>query len=102
MRKTAAAVATVAVTGFAFAQERQSGQEQEPAAGQQEPAAGQQEPAAGQMERGQPSQRATGKEGAAAQAQAKSARGKAEKWAETRRSAAMKDQQPGKIRAGPR
>ena len=60
MRKTvigaAAAAATVAVTGFAFAQERQSGQEQKPEAGQ--------------MEKGQSSQRATtGKESAAAPAQ---------------------------------
>jgi hypothetical protein len=58
MRKTvigAAAAATVAVTGLAFGQERQSGQEQKPAPSQ--------------MERGEPSQRATGKEGAAAPAQ---------------------------------
>jgi hypothetical protein len=63
MRKAvirAAAAATVAVTGLAFAQERQSGQEQKPAAGQ--------------MERGQsnqPATGATGKEGAAAPAQSK-------------------------------
>jgi hypothetical protein len=63
MRKAvirAAAAATVAVTGLAFAQERQSGQEQKPAAGQ--------------MERGQSNQPAigaTGKEGAAAPAQGK-------------------------------
>ena len=56
MRKTligAAAAATVAVTGLAFAQERQSGPEEKPAAGQMEKAG----------------QRATGHEGAAAQAQ---------------------------------
>ena len=62
MRKTVigAAAATVAVTGLAIAQERQSGQEQKPAAGQ--------------MERGQsnqPATGATGKEGAAAPAQGK-------------------------------
>jgi len=58
MRKTligAAAAATVAVTGLAFAQEPQSGQEQKPAAGQ--------------MEKRQAGERATGHEGAAAQAQ---------------------------------
>jgi hypothetical protein len=58
MRKTvigAAAAATVAVTGLAFAQERQSGQEQKPAQGQ--------------MERGRSNQPATGKEGTAAHAQ---------------------------------
>jgi hypothetical protein len=61
MRKTvigAAAAATVAVTGLAFAQEGQSGQEQKHAAGQ--------------IERGQsnhPAAGATGKEGAAAPAQ---------------------------------
>ena len=55
MRKTvigAAAAATVALTGLAFAQDQQPGQEK-------------QKPAAGQMERGKPG--ATGKQGAAAQ-----------------------------------
>ena len=58
MRKTwigAAAAATVALTGFAFAQERQPGQDQKPAAGQ--------------TERSKAGERATEKEGAAAQAQ---------------------------------
>ena len=57
MRKTvfgAAAAATVALTGLAFAQDQQPGQEK-------------QKPAAGQMERGKAT--ATGKEGAAAQTQ---------------------------------
>ena len=55
MRKTvigAAAAATVALTGLAFAQDQQPGQEK-------------QKPAAGQMKRGKPG--ATGKQGAAAQ-----------------------------------
>jgi hypothetical protein len=62
MRKTvisAAAAATIGLTGLAFAQDQQSGQEK-------------QKPATGQMERSQGSQRATGvtgKEGPAVQAQ---------------------------------
>jgi hypothetical protein len=61
MRKTvigSAAAATVAVTGLAFAQEGQSGQEQNPAAGQIE-----------RSQSNHPAAGATGKEGAAAPAQ---------------------------------
>jgi hypothetical protein len=88
MRKTvigAAAAATVAVTGLAFAQERQPGQE--PAAGQMDRA---NRASARQERRARPFSRKA--------RWAKSATGKAEKWAQTRRSGATKDQQTGSVK----